>query len=259
MILTHLAPVLAFLLILSAEARAQSDYSEAYVMAFASGQYEEACTLALQIRSPDRLAFAARSLLAEAISASEDKPSPASIHQARELAAQALELSAQHHEARLQLAIALSLQVRDMSAREAWRSGSGKKARDLAQAVLEEDPENAYAHGFLAVWHIEVRRRGGRLGASLMGASITKASQHYQLARALRPHDAGLHWQYARALAALDARKHKDEIRTALQASLRSPASTALDTVMQKRANDLWALFHHASSDEVSRRAANML
>ena len=78
-------------------------------VAFEEGQYRQAAVEAEAAKTPDSLAFAARCLLAEAMSASDYEPPENLILEAELLARQSLELEPQHIEGRLQLAIALSL------------------------------------------------------------------------------------------------------------------------------------------------------
>ncbi len=139
------------------------------------------------------------------------------------------------------------------------RSGYGEQAKALVESVLEDDPENAYAHGFLSVWHVEVRRRGGAIGASIMGASIKKARTHYRAAIEQSPGDASIHWQYARALTALNAKKYRKDIETALQAALTCGAETTLEHVMQDRARLLQTTLHSEKRSVSERVASEML
>ena len=250
--------VLFFSLFLLATPALQAE-SSGHFKAYTEGRYAEARTLALQDPTADRYAFSARSLLAEAISMSDFAPAKTLLLDAKKHAEQALALEASHTEARLQLAIALSLEARTLGLREAWRSGHVRRAQRLALEVIEDDPQNAYAHGFLAVWHLEVRRRGGRFGASMMGASVKQARRHYHAARALRPNDAGLHWQFARSLAALDTARYKTEIETALTASQKSLAETALDRLMQERAVLLQGMMLNEPLKYAERQAGKML
>ncbi|MEL7547097.1 MAG: hypothetical protein AAGJ84_10635 [Pseudomonadota bacterium] len=208
-------------------------------IAFSEGRYDEAAEMGEAHASADGYAFAARAHLAEAMSTQETNPQPDLLSTAERFARHALEIDPNHSEGRLQLAIALSLKARAMSAGTAMRSGYGQTARDLAQSVLRDDPANFYAHGFLSVWHIEVVRRGGRFGASMMGASLNKAREHYTQARAIRDSDAATHWQYARALASLNPRAHRSVILAALDRALKAPAQSELETLMQARAKKL--------------------
>lgn len=231
----------------------------AILTAFNDGRYSEAASLARVEATPDSLAFAARSLLAEAMSAPDHTPPEPLMLEAEALARRAVELAPNHIEGRLQLAIALSLRARSMSVREARKSGFGSQAKILAEAVLEEDPDNAYGHGFLAVWHVEVVRRGGSFGSAVMGASVRKARAHYARAIEENPDDASVHWQYARALSALNTRKYRSEIDAALAAAFAATCETQLEHLMQARAEELQTALITQNRREVEALAEQML
>ena len=205
---------------------------------YAAGRYGEVMRAAEARQSADSLALAARAVLADAICADEDPPT-AVLKQAEAYARAALARDPDHIEGRLQLAISLSLQARSMSLGEARRSGYGDLTRDLVEGVLEDDPANPYAHSFMAIWHIEVRRRGGGLGAAIMGASLDKAEWHYGQAVFHSPDEAAIHWQYARALTALNPKKYRDTITLALLRATQCKDDTAAEAVMRARARDL--------------------
>lgn len=205
-------------------------------VAFSEGRYAEAAQLAQAGESADGYAFAARSQLAEAMSTHGRQPPQELVLAAEHFALRALSVDPDHVEARLQLAIALSLKARPLSPGAALRSGYGEKARVLAESVLRDDPDSFYAHGFLAVWHVEVVRRGGPIGASMLGASLKTARHHYTQARVIRDDDAATHWQYARGLAALNPKKHRSVIDAALKRSIAATARTELEALMQVRA-----------------------
>lgn len=226
--------------------------------AFRTGQYDAAFQEAAEERTPDAYAFRARTLLAKAMSG-EGEPPRALIDQARAEAEKALLLDPEHEEGRLQKAISLSLILRPMSIGEASKTGYGELSKELAEGVLKDDPKNFYAHGFLAVWHVEVERRGGTIGAAIMGASLKTARRHYEEAVRLAPEDIGLRWQWARALAALDAKKHLREIETALQAAVETDPATDLDKVMQERATRLLEAVTRKKPRDVERVALAML
>lgn len=232
---------------------------QAHLNAFDEGRYEDAAAIAETQSTPDALAFAARSLLAEAMSSPDYTP-PLSLLDAAEIKARdAIAIDPEHIEARLQLAIALSLKARPLSNREGMRTGYGKDAKNLADGVLEDDPDNSYVHGFLAVWHLEVRRRGGSIGASVMGASVRKGREHYQRAIEIEPGDASLHWQYARALAALNSKKYKTEILDALNTAIDCETDSTLEDVMKNRARILLNALETDSRKTAQRVAAQML
>ncbi|MBI1341205.1 hypothetical protein GC169_13475 [bacterium] len=212
-----------------------------FVKRFERGDYLNAADLAEARETADDLAFAARSVLAYCMTR-DSPPDPALVTRARSDAERALRLDPRHAEGRLQLAIALSLQSRDMGLMDAWRSGAGQKGRVLAESVLGDSPDNHFAHGFLAVWNLEVRRRGGTIGARWMGASIDAARSHYEAAVRLAPEDVGVRWQYARALVALDVGRYGGEALSALKAAAAAPADEHVERVMQIRAERLQRL-----------------
>ena len=225
----------ACLLLLTPAAYAQ-DASQ--IAAFQNGQFEAVVAAPIGEATADELAFKARALLAKGMCGSA-QPSGDLLSRAEHYARAALAIDAAHVEAKLQLAITLSLKARPMSTRAAMRTGYGEEAKKLADAALKADPDNAYAHAFMAVWHVEVVRRGGALGARVMGASIKKSRKHYARATALLPDDASLHWQYARALAALNPKKYRTDIDTALGKALGTPAKDHIERVMIARAAEL--------------------
>ena len=228
-------------------------------IAFSEGRYTDAVALAETEMSADALAFSARSLLAEAMSVSDFDPPIENVEAAEALARKALEMDPSHIEGRLQLAIALSLRARPLSNREALRAGHGEEAKDLVDSVLRDDPENLYANGFLAVWHVEVRRRGGAIGASFMGASVKNGRVHYANAIAVDPGDASTHWQYARALCALNAKKYRNEIEQSLEAAITSRVDTELERIMKSRAQALYDILRSENRRTAEARAKQML
>lgn len=228
------------------------------VAAYVSGDYQGALACLSGAPDADSHAFTARVLLSEAIS-TDGPPPPDLLQDALEEANLAIARQPGHVEGRLQKAIALSLIVRPMSLGEARKNGWGSEARDLAEAVLAEDPANAYAHGFLAVWNIEVLRRGGTLGAMMMGASLDQARDHYRAAADASPDDAAIHWQWGRVLASLNAKKYRAEIEAALGAAQAAGVDSDLERVMQARASTLKQVLETRGPKAAEATAADML
>lgn len=254
--LPHMRWFVPLLLLLAPSAYGQED---AQLIAFVEGRYQEAARYAQTLQTADSYVFAARCLLADAMSSTNQDPPLAIVEEAERIARLALELDPDHIEGRLQLAIALSLRARPLSNRQAMRTGFGEEAKSLADSVLRDDPMNPYAHGFMAVWNIEVRRRGGSIGASIMGASLKDARAHYEAAIAAAPDEASTHWQYARALAALNTKRHDDEIEAALQAALSAEPDTHLEQIMQTRAGALMITLKEKGHREAQSLARQML
>jgi hypothetical protein len=243
-------------LVVSGALRAFADVASANA-AFRAGHYDLALQEVARERSADAHALRARVILAKVMCAGRE-PDLDALEQALAAAEAALKLDAGHAEGRLQKAIALALLTRPMGLSEANESGYGPKARSLAQAVLEDEPGNHYALGFLAVWHVEVHRRGGPLGAAVMGASLKAARANYAEAVRLAPQDAALRWQWARALAAYDARTFRAEIEAELEAALAIDPQTELDRVMQGRAAELLAVVETEKPRRIEKTAQGM-
>jgi tetratricopeptide (TPR) repeat protein len=225
--------LIAALLMAAWPASAQSSPELAEM--YARGNYLAVASAAEASAGADDLAFAARALLAHCMTGTDD-PDPTILDRASKDAEAALRIDPSHDEGRLQLAIALSLKSRDMDAMDAWNKGYGEKGRKLATEVLKSNPANYYAHGFLAVWNVEVRRRGGSIGAAFMGASIKEARRHYDEAIRLTPDNIGIHWTYGRALVAFNAKEYSEEAGKALSAALSSTPRNHVEQVMQERA-----------------------
>lgn len=244
-------------LVVSGAPAAFADFAAADA-AFRAGRYDLALTEAAALATPDSDALRARVILAK-VMCTEREPDTGQIKEALAAAEAAIRKDSRHEEGRLQKAIALSLLTRPMSLSEANESGYGPKAKALAEGVLADDPANHYALGFLAVWHVEVHRRGGSIGAAVMGASLKTARKNYAEAVRLAPEDAGLRWQWARALAAFDAKKYRAEIEAELQAALAIDPPTDLDRVMQGRAQTLLDVVQTAKAREIEKTAQRML
>lgn len=226
--------------------------------AFRAGQYDLALEETAAETSANAQAFRARVLLAKAMFGSGEPPRSV-LDDALAAAKAALARDPRHREGRLQKAIALSLILRPMSLGDARRTGYGELSKSLAEGVVADDPANHYAHGFLAVWHVEVVRRGGTLGSMVMGASVRSAEAHYAEAVRLAPEDIGLRWQWARALAALDTRKYRTEIDAALTAAAALTPATDMDRIMQARAATLIGVLRTARAADTEARAQRML
>lgn len=228
---------------------------EASLTAYEHGRFKEAYELAAAEKmTADGLAFQARSILAECIYVGGE-PQTERLKQAESLALQALQLEPDHIEGRLQLAIALSMQTRTMSLNEIDRSGYGTLSRELAEGILEEDPDNPWVNGFLSVWHVEARRVAGAFLSGMIGASVKKSETHYEAAMAADPTNLTLKWQYIRALMALNPKRYFDEIETGLGDIAEMTSKDALEEVLKARAMSYIPLVQSRKFDEIRETA----
>ncbi|MAP95550.1 MAG: hypothetical protein CMK07_11425 [Ponticaulis sp.] len=206
--------------------------------AYAAGAFVEAKTYAEQeVVSADSLAFQARSLLAECLYLGHVIDQ--NLTEAEDLSRLALKIDPSHLEARFQLAVAMSLQARSLGIWEIDEQGIPERTNELTDYLLERDPDNAWVHGFMAVWHVEGRRKAGAFLSGFAGISLKDAEMHYQLATQLDPENLVLQWQYGRALAALNAKKYADEIEAIMRMVISREASDALEERVKVRAAEL--------------------
>ena len=242
---------------LMAPANAESE--NRLIEAYHAGEYLWVAEQAMRTGEAADKVLAARALLTEYVVTAPDDLTL--VHRAEGLARAALTEKPEDPDARFQLAVALSMKLRLMSLGEAQKSGEGEEARDLVEAILDEDPDNAWAHSYLSVWHVEVRRRAGAMGAMVVGASTSKAEQHYRQAVTIMPEDSSFHYQYARVLLALDAKRYREEAKIILETALANPNETALAKVVKARADELHKLLEATKPDwrVVSQRARQLL
>jgi hypothetical protein len=200
---TSLALCIA-LLALTAAPWARAEPAGAAARYYAAGDYLAAAELALDERSPAGFSFAARALMAECISSRDRDQIDALLTRAEAAAHRALALDPDSVEARLQLALALGVRARQTDLAEAFQRGYAPQGRRLIEQALERDPNNAWGHALLGGWHLEVLRRGGRMGALIYHARLADGLAGFDEARRLAPDDPLIALHYAVALLELD-------------------------------------------------------
>ena len=174
---------------------------EAYRL-YESGSYIEAAELALQHPSSDAKSFAARSYLTQVTSVEPRSRRLEIIGFAQDAAESALELDPKNVEALVQKAIAIGLQGTEMGVLKAFSSGIAHKVRDTLEAALAIDPDDPWALSTLGGWHMEVERRGGRIGRLIYGASRQMGSDYLERALFSAPNSIPVRQRYAALLIA---------------------------------------------------------
>jgi hypothetical protein len=196
---------------------------------YTAGRFLDAANdAARRPQSADSLAFAARSLLAACVMGAAD--CPALLSRAEQLARTALRLAPRSVEARLQLAVVYGMRGRRASAGEAFARRYAPRGRRLIEQALAIAPDNAEARALLGVWHLEVLRRGGRLGAMVYGARVGAGVAAFDRALVLAPEDSMIKLHYAAALLCLDFPRNEAQVRRLLAAVSASEPHSALDT-----------------------------
>ena len=114
-----------------------------------------------------------------------------------------------------------------------------QRGRSLLESLVEENPNDPWAVGMLGAWHLEVARRGGDRGMSVLDASIDAGIGFYTNAIALDPHNPAPRYFFALALLALDDAAYYDMARQQLVLCLQLPPRDAFEAAVQTDAAQL--------------------
>lgn len=203
--------------------------------AYASGRFLEAAEAAGRSPSAEDRTLAARALLAACVLTDPEQRSGLVVA-AETQARAALAADPSSVDARLQLAMALGLKGRRASLGEALRRGYASEAKRLIDEAAAAAPGEPWAWALLGGWHLEVVRRGGRIGARLYGASTAKGLAAFEHAHGLAPNDAVISLHYAAALLGVDPERYGPRARELLATAMASPAPDAFTAHMRREA-----------------------
>lgn len=227
--------VSAFMLTATAQASVPPDA----LNAFHAGQFAKSAQIAEAEASVPSLAFAARALIAEAITRIEGFCLPC-LSEAEALAEQAIALDAKSVEGHLQRSIAMGFRGRVIGVMRARSENLPEKAHDALTRALELDPENIWAQASLGAWHLEIVHHAGPVLATLSyGATKSRGLSLYREALARNPSNVVLHVHFALSILALDQKSFHDEAQSALSAALSVPTRDALALYSQNQAREL--------------------
>jgi hypothetical protein len=184
----------------SAQAETLQDVQRLY----AQGRFLEAARVGESLATAPALTLAARALLAQSMFNPLSEPDEPLLLAAQARAEEALARQPGSLLAQLQLAAALGLRAQLMSNGEAMAQGIAQRAQRLIATAVERAPNDPWAQALHGGWNIEAVRRGGALGAMLLGASVGAGEAAFQRAVALAPRDPAILLAYATALLMLD-------------------------------------------------------
>lgn len=207
--------------------------------AYHAGHYLKAAALAEAERSPPSLAFAARALIADAITRPQGFCAPCLV-EAEALTGRAASMDPNLIEAWLQRAVAMGFLGRVIGLSEARAANLAEKARDALEHALALDPANVWARASLGAWHLEIVHHAGPILAELSyGASRAQGLKLYREALADAPYNAILHFHFALSLMALDPDEFAPEAKTELQKSAAIDTTDAMTLFTRNQARQL--------------------
>jgi hypothetical protein len=154
-----------------------------------AGEMREAAEAARTLGSADAYSLAAKASLVEAIYQANDGERTALLEQAIRDAHEALALDPQSVDARLHVAIALGHLAEDDLV-GAQMNGYVEEGKRLIDQALALAPDDAWAHGLLGMWHLQVVRHAGQaLARSLYGADVQTGLAQCKKALTMAPQD----------------------------------------------------------------------
>jgi hypothetical protein len=218
-----------------------ADLQEAEVL-YEQGALQEAARLAAEVGGADGLSLAAKARLVEAIYQAPADAKPGLLDEAAGLAQAALALDPTHVDALIDLALTLGHKADLAGPITAHLNRYATDGKALLDQALALDPDNAWAHGLLGIWHLQVvRHASDGLAAELFGASRAAGLEHCARAEALGPEELALRYGCALSLLELDPERYGQRARQALEMVGRMPARDAAEELVRADAARLLA------------------
>ncbi len=232
---------------------ARADVPRAAETAYHAGNYERAVALCNADGSAAALAFAARSIIADAIT----RPAgfcETCLRQAIATADQAIARDASLVEGYLQKLVAIGFRGRVIGVSQARTEGLADEVRHLLDRAMELDPGNVWARASLGAWHLEIVHHAGSVLASVMyGASEAEGLRLFRKALADDPDNALLQMNFALSLLAMDDDDMIPEARRALQATIATNSPDFLVRHAQAQARQLVDALDRGDRETVDR------
>jgi hypothetical protein len=186
--------------------------------------------------------FAARALLALAVSDFRGAETGSWLDRAQRCAEHALAAAPDSAPARLQLAMTLGMKGRRASVKEAIKANYARRGRAMIDQALKLTPLDPWAHALLGGWNLEIVRRGGAVGAVFMGASARNGIRAFDRARILAPDDPAIALHYALALLAIDPERYSARAGDLLAVAANAAPRDAFETNVRDAARRLAAV-----------------
>jgi hypothetical protein len=222
---------------------------------YRSGDYGRAAETATVKGGADNLVIASRAYLAQVVIDPHRADADQLVARALSAAERALAGAPDSVEARLQLAAAIGVKGRRSTLSAALRGGYAPRSKRLIEEALARAPNEPWGRALLGGWHLEVLRRGGRIGALALGARLNEGVAAFERARALAPDDPAIATHYALALLSLNAERFGSRIRTLLDAAGDCVARDAFEAHLIREARRLDALLREGGARAAQREA----
>lgn len=243
-----LAGAILAIMLASAPARA----TETPLSLFLAGHFAEAEAAGLAQNDVQGLSIAARAVLADDMM--RDEPCLECLKRAEDLSRRAIAADPKPAEAHIYLAAAIGYEARIIGDFAAQAKGYANEAKHQLDAALASDPNDPWALAALGSWHIEiVRSAGPTLARWLFGANFETGQECYAKAFAQAPNNLVLRYQYALTISAYDLATYREEVESQLTRAVAETPSSAYESFVQQRAQQLLDTLHAGDLAEAQR------
>lgn len=235
----HRAIVIGLVVLLCSGFRPANGLGEAEAL-YADGAFREAAAIARDQGTADGYALAAKAALVEGSYAAAEEDKLELFRRAARDARGALALDPSHVDAHLQLAVALGNIAEHKDPITAHVQGYARRGKALLDEAMDLDPDYAWTHGLLGVWHLQVVRHAGNgLAGELYGASEEAGLAHCAEAEARAPDALVLKFGCAVSILQLDDDTHDRAAIELLEGISRSAPDDAAERLVQREARAL--------------------
>ena len=222
---------------------------------YQAGAYLRAAEAASAAGGADDLVLASRAYLALVVTEPGRADAELLVSRALSAAERALTTAPESVGARLQLAAAIGVKGRRSSLRAVLRAGYAPRSKRLIDEALARAPNEPWGRALLGGWHLEVLRRGGRVGALAFGARLNEGVAAFERARALAPADPAIATHYALALLLLNPNRFDARVRALLDAAGGCAARDAFEAHLIREARRFDSLLQKNGALAAQREA----
>lgn len=221
------------------EIEANTDFEHLYDL----GRYSEAALKAEDVGSPDMCAFAARSQIAQVVTARLGHGDIEILKKAERNARKALAQDDKNVEALIQLVVVLGLKARSLGNLSAYLAGLPTETKDYLDKALSIAPEHPIIMSVFGAWHLEVVAKAGEnRAAEWYNASIITGIELFEAALEKDPDNIPILYNYALLRLANHENLETDNIQIAHQLLVKlrnNRPQEWLDVILRERALNL--------------------
>lgn len=126
---------------------------------------------------------------------------------------------------------ALGSLARASNFQESLANRYGSRSGSAIETLLSLAPSDPWARALSGIWNLEVKRRGGGLGAFILGASADKGIRDLEQAQELLPRDPAIPFAFGVSLLSLDAQEYARQAAELLEEAKKLAAARQTDVI----------------------------